>query len=122
MEKNLEISLLLDFYRELLTEKQADAIDLYYNQDLSLGEISENLNITRQGVRDSLKRGEKQLLELEGKLGLAKRFDTIRKGLENIQNAANEIEILNTQKYNSVEMKNKIEFINDAIKKMIDQA
>ena len=70
MSKNLEIALLCDFYGELLTEKQRDCIVLYYDQDLSLGEIAENTGITRQGVRDSIKRGEATLLEMEGALGL----------------------------------------------------
>ena len=59
MEKDLSIAVLLDFYGDLLTEKQARAIDLYYNEDLSLAEIAEPLGISRQGVRDSIKRGER---------------------------------------------------------------
>ena len=68
MAKNLDVAVLLDFYGNMLTNKQRDAIDLYYNQDLSLSEIAENQNITRQGVRDSIKRGEVFLYELEDKL------------------------------------------------------
>lgn len=64
----------MDFYGQLLTEKQFDSLDLYYNQDLSLSEIAEEMGISRQGVRDSIKRGEKQLFELEQKLGLVQRF------------------------------------------------
>lgn len=69
-EKNLKVALLLDYYAPLLTEKQRDVIDLYYNEDLSLAEIAEHENITRQGVRDSIKRGEQTLFELEDALGL----------------------------------------------------
>ena len=58
MAKNLEISLLFDFYGDMLTEKQRDVVELYYNDDLSLSEIAENEGITRQGVRDSIKRAE----------------------------------------------------------------
>ena len=65
MGKNLEISLLLDFYGEMLTEKQRDMVDYYYNDDLSLSEIAENEGITRQGVRDAIKRAEAQMLEME---------------------------------------------------------
>lgn len=74
MGKDLSISVLLDFYRQLLTQKQSDALDLYYNQDLSLSEIAQHLGITRQGVRDNIKRGEKQLLGYEEELGLAGKF------------------------------------------------
>ena len=55
MAKNLEIALLFDFYGEMLTDKQRDVVELYYNDDLSLSEIAENEGITRQGVRDSIK-------------------------------------------------------------------
>ena len=70
MSKNLNVAVLLDFYGNMLTDKQRDAIDLYYNQDLSLSEIAEHQEITRQGVRDSIKRGEVYLFELEDKLHL----------------------------------------------------
>ena len=56
MAKNLEISFLLDFYGSMLTEKQRIMIEYYYNDDLSLAEIADNEGITRQGVRDSIKR------------------------------------------------------------------
>ena len=72
-EKNLEVAVLLDFYSELLTDKQRDVIDLYYNEDLSLAEIAEHESITRQGVRDSIKRGEQVLFEMENALRLAKK-------------------------------------------------
>ena len=74
MSKDLSIAMLYDFYGELLTPKQAQAIDLYYNEDLSLAEIAEPLGISRQGVRDTIKRGEKLLLSMEERLGLVNRF------------------------------------------------
>ena len=74
MEKNVEVSLLFDFYGELLKPSCRQAIDLYYNEDLSLAEIAAQTGITRQGVRDSIKRSEEKLFELEKKLGLFKRF------------------------------------------------
>ena len=77
MGKNLEIALLLDFYGEMLTEKQRDMVHYYYNDDLSLAEIAENEGITRQGVRDSIKRAEAQMLEMEERLGLYRRFRLI---------------------------------------------
>ena len=74
MSKDLSIAMPYDFYGELLTPKQAQAIDLYYNEDLSLAEIAEPLGISRQGMRDAIKRGEKLLFSMEEQLGLVNRF------------------------------------------------
>ena len=84
MKKNLNISVLLDFYGELVTKKQREMLELYYDQDLSLAEIAEGEGITRQGVRDAIKRGETVLLELEEKLALAARWKETEKKLEEI--------------------------------------
>ena len=92
MEKNVEISLLFGFYKNLLTVRQADTVDLYYNEDLSLAEIGEELGISRQGVRDNLKRAEQLLYDAEEKLGLAKRFIEIRGKLGEIDIMIKEIE------------------------------
>jgi len=91
MAKDLKISLLLDFYGDMLTEKQREVVDFYYNDDLSLSEIAENEGITRQGVRDSIKRAEAQLLEMEERLGLVKRFREMEQGLLRIREAADHI-------------------------------
>lgn len=74
MAKNLDITILIDIYGYMLTDKQKDALELYYFDDLSLAEIAENLGITRQGVRDSIKRGEETLIDLEEKLGYLKKI------------------------------------------------
>lgn len=68
MEKNVEISMLCQLYGKLLTEKQQEFLEDYYNNDFSLSEIAENNNITRQAVRDIIKKGEKKLFEYEEKL------------------------------------------------------
>ena len=73
MERKIEISMLLDIYGNLLTQKQFEFLDNYYNNDLSLSEIAENEGITRQAVRDNLKKGENKLFEYEEKLGLMKK-------------------------------------------------
>ena len=95
MAKNLSISYLLDFYGQMLTEKQLEVTELYYNDDLSLAEIAALSGITRQGVRDAIKRAEAQLLEYEEKLGLARRFVEIQAGLDEIIRCAQEISIYN---------------------------
>ena len=83
--KDLSISILIDFYGELLTQKRYDVLDMYYNQDLSLSEIAEECGISRQGARDAIKHGEAQLYGLEEKLGLAKRFLDISSYIEEMQ-------------------------------------
>lgn len=73
MERNVKVSILLQIYGKLLTEKQETVLDDYYNNDLSLSEIAENNNITRQAVRDNIKKGEQKLFEFEEKLGVMKK-------------------------------------------------
>ena len=68
MEKNVVVSMLLEIYGKLLTEKQQSFLEDYYNNDLSLSEMAENYNITRQAARDNIKKGEKKLFEFEEKL------------------------------------------------------
>ena len=91
MEKNVEVSLLFDFYGELLKPACRQAVDLYYNEDLSLAEIAAQTGITRQGVRDAIKRAEAQLHEMEQRLGLVSRFESMKSGLEEIMTYADEI-------------------------------
>lgn len=73
-EKNLELGYLLDFYGELLSPHRREAMNYYYNDDMSLAEIASLLGITRQGVRDLIKKAGDELSFYEEKLGLAKRF------------------------------------------------
>ncbi|MPM28578.1 hypothetical protein SDC9_75104 [bioreactor metagenome] len=84
-QKNLRVALLLDYYGGLLTEKQREVVDLYYNEDLSLAEISELAGITRQGVRDSIKRGEGQLFEMEDKLGLVEKITSLESAIDEVE-------------------------------------
>lgn len=76
MERNVRIGWLLDFYGGFLTAKQKKILDLHYNDDLSLGEIAEHEKISRQGVYDTLKRGESLLIDMENRLGLLQRHLT----------------------------------------------
>ena len=82
MEKKVKISMLCQLYGKLLTKKQFEFIDDYYNNDLSLSEIAENHNITRQAVRDIIKKGEKKLFEYEEKLMFMKRMLNQEKRIE----------------------------------------
>ena len=76
--KTIEKTMLFDFFGDLLTEKQREYFDLYYNEDLSLGEIAENVGITRQGVFDMIARAEASLYGIERKTGLVARFREMR--------------------------------------------
>ena len=87
MAKDLHFTLLLDVYGPLLTEKQRETLDFYYNEDLSLGEISEETGITRQGVMNCIKKCEQRLLELEDALGLVERFTLLKADTERLEAA-----------------------------------
>ena len=91
MASNLEITMLLDIYGKILTEKQCDYLNYYYNDDLSLSEIAENEGITRQGVRDAIKRAEASLYDMESKLRLLEKQDKQKSELKNIINCAENI-------------------------------
>ena len=84
----MTMTLLLDEYGALLTDKQRDCCDLYFNQDLSLAEIAEELGISRQGVHDSISRAEASLSEMEAALGNVQREREIRSAAEEIEQCA----------------------------------
>ena len=84
-------SMLLDFYGELLTDKQRECFDLHCNEDLSLSEIADQLGISRQGVWDNIRRAEAAMKDIEEKTGLIRRFEGTRHALENIRRQAEEI-------------------------------
>ncbi len=111
MSKNLEMSYLLDFYGNVLTEKQRDMMQQYYNMDLSLSEIADNFGITRQGVRDSIKRGENVLTELETQVGFAEKYRIIMDGMNKIKSCAQIIAFNNSSSYTT----------NDDIKKSANE-
>ena len=82
--QTFRMTMLFDFYGELLTDRQKEFYDLYYNEDLSLSEIAENYGISRQGVRDVIVRAENYMTEIEDKTGLIKRFMQLRPHTEKI--------------------------------------
>ena len=94
-DSTFHMTMLYDFYGDLLTDRQKEFYDLYYNEDFSLAEIAENAGISRQGVRDVLVRSEATLREMEEKTGIIERFLQVRRGLEAIEAKVAEIDALN---------------------------
>ena len=92
-------TMLFDFYGDILTPRQRELFDLYYNEDLSLAEIAENCGISRQGVRDVIVRAENAMTELEDKTGLIHRFLQMQQHVDAIITAANNIKTINYRQY-----------------------
>ena len=98
LEEKVRISILLEIYGKLLTEKQQEILIDYYNNDLSLSEIAENNNITRQAVRDIIKKGENKLFELEEKLLIMEKMIKQEKILQDVLNELTKIEEVSSDK------------------------
>ncbi|HQL36098.1 MAG TPA: putative DNA-binding protein [Bacillota bacterium] len=116
-DKLVQIALLFDFYGQLLTEKQIEIVDMYYNNDLSLGEISEQQGISRQGVYDTLKRAERTLYQYEEKLGLVDRFLKQKQSMEKIIEMLEEL--IDEDGYDRDNIKNKLNDIKEYISNII---
>lgn len=112
MEKKVEVSMLCDLYGKLLTEKQFEFINDYYNNDLSLSEIAENNNITRQAVRDIIKKGERKLFEYEEKLLFMKKTLTQEQKIQAILSELTKIQANSSDR--------KVANILDSIKKELN--
>ena len=93
------MTMLYDFYGELLTERQKEFFDLYYNEDYSLAEIAEIAGISRQGVRDVIVRAQSQMQEIEDKTGIVQRFEQRREHLGRIEESIRELRDLNLRLY-----------------------
>ncbi len=111
--KDMKIPLLLDYYGDMLTDNQRETIELYYDEDMSLAEIAEHQNISRQGVRDSIKRGEAYMLELEEKLGLIERIENLQSTIRKMSQLADEIETENNNTFLSRAIAEKAREIHD---------
>ena len=98
------MTMLYDFYGELLTDRQKEFYDLYYNDDLSLAEIAENYGITRQGVRDIIVRAEKTLEDIEEKTGLIHRYRQTRQAVAALERIAEDIHTLNKNQLDNPEL------------------
>lgn len=97
--KEYRMALLLDYYGPMLTDKQREDMDLYYNEDLSLAEIAEHSQISRQGVRDSIKRGEAYIEELEGRLHIVEAIESLQKTITDMATIAVDLNKLNAEVY-----------------------
>ena len=115
MEKNVKISMLCQLYGKLLTKKQYEFIDDYYNNDLSLSEIAENNNITRQAVRDIIKKGEKKLFEYEEKLLFMKRMLNQEKKIEKALSELTKIQ----KDYSDKEIANVLESVKKELRYLV---
>ena len=93
------MAMLYDFYGDLLTPRQKEFYDLYYNDDLSLSEIAENYDITRQGVRDIIVRAERALEDIEEKTGLIQRYYRTRAALSSLRDLCQQIQELNEERF-----------------------
>lgn len=89
-EKNLKIACLLDFYGEILSERKQTVLSMYYNDDMSLAEIADEVGISRQGVRELIKKAEEELTFFEEKLGLSRTFLEAQEHLSRIVKLAEE--------------------------------
>ncbi len=98
------MTMLFDFYGETLTDRQKEFFDLYYNEDLSLGEIAENCGISRQGVRDVIVRAEASMQGIEDKTGLIRRFMQMQPKIAAIEEAAQQIKTINYRQYENSQL------------------
>ncbi|WP_419741971.1 putative DNA-binding protein [Paraclostridium dentum] len=119
LEKLVEIGLLFEQYKMLLTDKQREIVSLYYNEDYSLGEISENLSVSRQGIYDTLKRSEKILKDYESKLGLVKKSKEREKITQDIYNKVVDIKQDLLQNRDCANLIPKVENIEDLCREML---
>ena len=102
--QTFRMTMLYDFYGEILTERQKEFYDLYYNEDLSLSEIAENYGISRQGVRDVITRAEAVMTEIEDKTGIVKRFMGLQDKVDAIEQVADQLRALNYRRYENPEL------------------
>ena len=111
------MAMLYDFYGDMLTDRQKEFYDLYYNEDLSLSEIAENYGISRQGVRDVIVRAEATLTELEDKTGIIRRLHVMQDQIKAVQSDVDAIRARNEQSYQDDEIEN----LTDRISSVLDQ-
>lgn len=116
----LRMTMLFDFFGDLLTEKQQRYFDLYYNEDLSLSEIAENEGISRQGVRDIIVRAETILNKMEEKTGVIRKHSEMQKDIAIIERYAEEILTLNSARFKNGRLHELANSIIDRLKYLKD--
>ena len=112
------MALLYDFYGDMLTDRQKEFYDLYYNEDLSLAEIAENYGITRQGVRDVIVRAEAILTELEDKTGIIKRFHRMQAQFAQMETAVDAIAKRNDERWQDDEVETLCHKLKDVLSQL----
>lgn len=114
------IALLLDCYGKMLTDKQYTAMDLYFQEDFTLSEISEQTGITRQGVWDNIRRGEKQLIEMEERLHHVDKFSEIKEGVSSAYASAIELREYAKTKFFPADLIKQLDEMIETFKKIVD--
>ncbi|WMJ82069.1 putative DNA-binding protein [Clostridium sp. MB40-C1] len=115
MEDRIKLSILLDYYKELLTQKQRDIMELYFNEDLSLAEISELTKTSRQAIYDIIKRCTKTLFDYENKLKLMERINNVIKAKKHVMSEIDRIKDKVEDKDIEVALENLSNYISDSI-------
>ena len=115
------MAMLYDFYGDLLTDRQKEFYDLYYNEDLSLAEIAENYDISRQGVRDVIVRAEAAMTEIEDKTHLIRRFHEMHKQLTQIKQTVEQLQAINNNDYQDRDMEVLLQQISDLTEKLYEE-
>lgn len=112
------MAMLYDFYGDLLTPRQKEFYDLYYNDDLSLSEIAENYDITRQGVRDIVVRAERALEDIEEKTGLIRRYHRTRAAVSSLRELCQQVQTLNEERFSDHDLEDLTQQMNAVLDDM----
>lgn len=115
------MTMLYDFYGDLLTDRQKEFYDLYYNEDLSLGEIAENYGITRQGVRDVIVRAEAAMTGIEDKTHLIRRFHQMRQQCRAVGELAERLQAVNDRDFQDRELDDLAQELRELAKQLVEE-
>ncbi len=113
-----EMGMLMDFYGTLLTDNTLEVMEMYYSNDMTLAEIAESLNMSRQGAHSFITKGKQQLLDYERKLGMFKRFRELRDQLEDVQTGIASIDRTALPGYEAEMLDRMYDTVTDMISKL----